>query len=84
MPYSMAFLTLPVGSASALAASRVVTLLDIPPTTAPRRSGWPLGADMGATLLVTFNGLRMLRRSGATTASAPDLTWRWPRAGRDA
>ena len=32
-----------------------------------------VAADMGATLLVTFNGLRMLRRSGAAAGPAPDL-----------
>ena len=33
-----------------------------------------VAADMGATLLVTANGLRMLRRKEATAGSAPDLT----------
>ena len=41
-----------------------------------------VAADMGATLLVTFNGLRMLRRSGPTSGSAPDLAL--AEAGRDA
>ena len=41
-----------------------------------------VAADMGATLLVTFNGLRMLRRSRAAAGSAPDLAL--AEAGRDA